>query len=508
MGAGPGDEGLITVRGLDMLRRADVVVYDDLANPRLLLKTRPGCEQIPIRPAKQARLGQDRINALLVDRAEQGNFVVRLKGGDPYLFGRGAEEVSHVASRGIACEVVPGVTAGIAAPTAAGIPITRRDLASTVTFVTGHEDPAKREPSVDYRGLASLIASGGSVCFYMAMARLSTIAKRLCDHGLKADTAVAVVQWGFTPRQRSVRTTLSAVGDVADRAGLTSPAIIVVGPVAAAANPGLDFYTSRPMFGRRIVITRTRRQASELGDVLHDFGAEVLEAPTIELHEPDNWRRIDEAIRQINQFDWLVLTSVNGVEALARRLEHLALDSRNLAGVHIAVIGDATEHVLKDRLGIVADLVPPSYVGESLAEQLTTRHNVSGKRILMLRADIARTTLHDMLTDAGARITELAIYETRLATSLPDDVVTALRDGTVDWITFTSSSTARNMIELLGPQRDLLERVKTASIGPITSATLRELGCAVDVEAHTSNIRGLVDAMVAAERIRSNQRGT
>ena len=486
------------MRGLELLRRADVVVFDALANPLLLRETRPDTECIPVRPRDMAeKMSQQQINELLVRKALDGKFVVRLKGGDPYLFGRGAEEAAYIGSRGIACEVVPGVTAGIAVPMAAGIPMTRRDVASTVTFVTGHEDPSKEQPGVDYRAVADLIRCGGSACFYMAAERTGAIAERLQCHGLNPDTPVAAVQWGFTPRQLSIRTTLGAVTGDFERAGLGPPMIMVIGPVAAVEEPGLDFYTNRPLFGRRIIITRTRHQASDLRRLLSEFGAEVLEAPTIELVEPADMGPVDKAIRELDRFDWLVLTSVNGVEALADRMDGLGLDGRHLSGVLVAAIGDATEAALKERLALRADLVPPDYVSESLAEQLI-RRGVSGKSILMCRADIARPQLRVMLGQAGAAVTDLAIYESRLTESLDEEVLAALRDADVDWITFTSSSTVKNMVELLGPERELLRGVRIASIGPITSDTVRELGFKVAAEARPSNLQGLVEAIVAA----------
>ena len=500
VGAGPGDEGLITVRGLELLRSADVVIYDSLANPRLRQEAPPDAQHVPVGARGDAtKLSQDEINELMLQGARQGKHVVRLKGGDPYLFGRGGEEAEFLGQHGIACEVVPGVTAGIAAPMAAGLPITRRDLASTVTFVTGHEDASKEQAAVDYEALAALIRRGGSVCFYMAMARLGAIARHLQATQLGPDTPVAIVQWGFTPRQRSIRTTLArAESDTADL-NLGSPAIVVVGQVAAIDGPGLDFYTRRPLFGRRIVITRTRQQASRLRVMLAEIGADVLEAPTIELVPPSDWTSVDQWIARMDQFDWLLLTSVNGVLALADRLNYLGLDSRHLASVKIGVIGDATEATVYRHLGIRADLVPPHYVSESLAKTLITNHDVRKKRILMLRADLARTDLRRLLTEAGASVTDVTIYETKRPGKLPDDVINALRQGEAHWITFTSSSTAQNMASLLAGETGLLDRVRIASIGPITSRTIRGLGWPVAVEAVPSNLEGLVEAILKAE---------
>lgn len=486
-----------------MLARADVVICDGLADPRLLEHAPAAAERIAVGcRSGPAGLRQDQINQLMLDHARRGRFVVRLKGGDPYLFGRGAEEVSFLAARGIPCEVVPGVTAGIAAPMAAGIPMTRRDVASTVTFVTGHEDPEKEAAAVDYGALAALIGRGGSACFYMGARRAGRIVQALQGHGLRPDTPVAIVQWGFTPRQLSLRTTIAAAADAVERSGLGSPAILVIGAVAGLREPGLDFYTGRALFGARVVVTRTRQQASALSAMLADLGADVMEAPTIELAPPADWGPVDAAIRDLGTYDWLVLTSVNGVEGLAGRLAALGLDARHLASIQVAAIGDATAAALSARLGIRADLLPERFVAESLAEALLGRDAVRGRRFLMLRADIARPALRQMLREGGAEVDDPAIYETHRPAGLPAEVLQALRQRRVDWVTFTSSSTATNFVDLLGEEAGLLRDVKRASIGPVTSQTLRRLGFDVTVEATTSNMGGLVEAMATAHEPR------
>jgi len=499
VGAGPGDPGLITARGLELLRRADVVVYDALANPALLEQAPAQAKRIHVgKRAEDHALPQDQINQLLVDQSAQGRLVVRLKGGDPYLFGRGAEEVSFLTRHGVACEVVPGVTAGIAVPAAAGVPVTHRQMASTVTFVTGHEDPNKAESSVDYQSLAGLVLAGGTVCFYMGVGRLKAIVEQLRGFGLTGQTPVAVVQWGTMPQQRSVRSNLAMVAQDVSQAGLGAPAIIVVGEVAGMNEPGLDYFTRRPLFGQCIVVTRTRQQASDLRCRLEELGAVVLEAPTIELVPPADWSTVDDAIRDIGRYDWLVLTSANGATALEERLAKMALDGRHLAGVKIAAIGDATAAALRQRLGVRVDLVPPRYVAESLAQAMIDTERVEGKRLLLLCADIARPALPKLLEAAGAQVTELIVYQTKRVEALPEKVVAVLRGGEVDWVTFTSSSTVNNMVGLLGDDRGLLEKVKIASIGPITSQSIRDWNLEPTVEACTSNIEGLVDALMGA----------
>lgn len=500
VGAGPGDPGLITVTGLERLRVCDAVVFDALANPVLLAQAPESAQRIDVgKRARAHKLTQDQTNQLLADLALGGKDVVRLKGGDPYLFGRGAEECAFLAARGIPCDVVPGVTAGIAAPATAGIPVTHRKVASTVTIVTGHEDPAKGQTSVDYEGLAKLIARGGTACFYMGVGRLQEIADSLIGYGLPGGTAAAVVQWGTLPRQRDARGTLDNIKARVETAGVSSPAIIVVGEVAAIDEPGLDFFTARPLFGRRVLVTRTRQQASDLRRGLEVLGAEVIEAPTLELVPPEDWGEIDRALgRAAQDFDWLVLTSANAVRVLGERLESLGLDARALGALKIAVVGDATEAALWERLRVKPDFKPRDFSGSALGEALVEAHDLGGKRLLLLRADIARPNLPEVLRAAGGEVTELVAYRTRLPAALPDDVVQALRGG-IDWATFTSSSTVRNLIALLGEDRGLLHGVRAASIGPLTSQTLRELGVAVEVEAPAAGVDALIRAIADRE---------
>jgi uroporphyrinogen III methyltransferase/synthase len=501
VGAGPGEPGLITRMGLDRLRAADVVVCDALADRRLLEET-PEAEFIDVgKRARQHKLTQDQINALLIERGRQGQRVVRLKGGDPYLFGRGAEEIAAVAEAGLRCEMIPGITAGVAGPALAGIPVTHRDCASTVTFITGHEDPTKPDSAVDYQALAGLAQRGGTLGFYMGVGRLPTISAALLEHGLSEQTPAAIVQWGTLPRQRTVRGTLSDIAERASEAGVGAPAIVVVGQVAGLDQPGLDFFTNRALFGKRIVITRTRQQASSLRQQLEAHGADVLEAPTIELAAPTSWQPVDEALAGLDQYDWLVLTSANGVHALKARLQAAGRDARALAAVKLAAIGDATARALREELAIEADLVPTRFVAESLASELIARESIAGQHFLLLRADIARPALPATLREAGATVDDVTAYQTQQSAALPDSVIEALQKGEVDWLTFTSSSTVKNMAALLGEQaQPLMQQVKIASIGPITSETIRQQGWPIAVEASTSNIPGLVSAIVNASK--------
>ena len=515
VGAGPGDPGLITVTGHDLLRRADAVVFDALANPALLALAPASARRLDVgKRARHHKLTQDQTNQLLLDLAREGLNVVRLKGGDPYLFGRGAEECAFLTAHGVRCEVVPGVTAGIAGPATAGIPVTHRKTASTVTIVTGHEDPTKGRTSVDYGGLAALVRTGGTACFYMGVGRLPAIADELTSKGLSPDTPAAAVQWGTLPRQRTVRGTLATLPEAVTAAGLGAPAIIVVGAVASLDEPGLDFFTDRPLFGQRVLVTRTRHQASGLSERLRAAGAEVIEAPTLELVPPADWSAVDAAVGRLagdtdsdadtdaeaGGYDWLVLTSINAVDTLADRLAATGHDARALAGVRVAVVGQSTAEALLSRLAVRADLLPDRFTADSLAREMADAApagaGLAGQHCLLLRADIARPGLPAALAAAGAAVDEVVAYATQPPAALDPAALEALRDGAIDWITFTSSSTARNLHALLGEEAALLAGVNTASIGPATTQTVRGLGLGPTVEASQATLDALVASII------------
>ncbi len=478
-----------------------MVVYDALANPRLLTEARPDAELVDAgKRARRHKLTQEQICRLLLDRARDGAYVVRLKGGDPYLFGRGAEEVEYLGGHGIACEVVSGVTAGIAAATAGGIPVTHRDHASSVTFITGHEDPTKGRTSLDCAALAALVRSGGTLCIYMGVGRLEAILQALAAEGVDPATPVAVVAHGTLPHQKTVRADLASCPSRVRDEAVASPAIVVVGSVAGMSSDALDWFTQRPLFGQRIVITRTRHQASRLRLSLEALGAEVLEAPTIRIEPPVDPAGLDRLVARLSEFDWVLLTSVNGVAALAERMQAVGVDARALAGVRVGAIGSATAAALGECLAVQADLVPPTFTGEALADALIGSDAMAGKRVLWLRADIARPALADRLTAAGAEVTVADAYRNRAASELPDEVLEALRAGSVDWVTFTSAATARNLVSLLGDERALLQRCRLASIGPITTQAISENGFTAYTEADPHDIAGLVDAVAAAVR--------
>ena len=507
----------MTVAGMDRLRAAGVVVFDALANPRLLAEARPDARLVDVgKRARDHKMRQEDINALLVREAQAGHRVVRLKGGDPYLFGRGAEEAAACARAGVPCEVLPGVTSGLAAPATAGIPVTHRKVASTVTLVTGHEDPTKAATSVDYKGLALLIARGGTACFYMGVGRLPLIAEQLAAEGLAPGTPAAVVQWGTTPAQRSCRAPLNELAARAAAEGVSSPAIVVVGEVAGLDEPGLGFFTDRPLFGRRVLVTRTRQDPSRLASLLLDAGADPVEAPTLRLVAPDDPAPADVALRRLSpeppeppkhpghsghpgRFDALVLTSGNAVDALADRLDALGLDGRVLAGVELCVVGPATAARVWERLRLRADRLPATLTGAGVAADLAAAGAVAGRRFLLYRADIARPDLPRLLQEGGAaEVAEVVAYESRPVEALPPEALEALRARRIDWLAFTSASTARNLVALLGDEAALLDGVKAASIGPVTSEACRELGLTVAAEAADPSLESLVAAMAAA----------
>ncbi len=509
VGAGPGDPGLITARGVELLRRADVVVYDFLSNPKLL-EHAPRAEKIYVgKKAAAHSFTQEQINDLLVEKAKQGKTVVRLKGGDPFVFGRGGEEAEAILAAGLNFEEVPGVTAAIAAPAYAGIPVTHRDFNSSFTIITGHEkeeeyrddESRQREPGgasdLDWPSIAKLPC----LAFYMGVKSLPRICSRLIEHGMPATTPAATIRWGTLPRQRTIIGTLADLPQKVAEAKLGPPAITIVGKVVALHHT-LNWFERRPLFGQTIAVTRTRQQASDLSTNLAELGANVIEAPTIEISPPGEWSGVDEAIQQIGAYDWVIFTSTNGVQFTKRRLLEIGLDARIFSGVKVAAIGDATADAVRNELCLRVELCPDSFVAEALADAFKERNEILGHRFLLLRADIARPLLVERLaSDGAAEVKDVSIYQTKAATSLPPEFVDALEAKDVQWITFTSSSTVRNLIALLGEKyQEKLAGIKTASIGPITSRTLRELGIEPTVEAQSYTIDGLVEAILRASR--------
>jgi uroporphyrinogen III methyltransferase/synthase len=497
VGAGPGDPGLITVKGSRLLAGCDTVVFDTLANPALLDLAPEAAERIDVgKKPGAAPVPQPEITARLIALARQGRRVVRLKGGDPFVFGRGGEEAIGLAEAGVPFEVVPGVTAAVGASAYAGIPITHRGVTSTFALITGHEDPARELSGIDWTALARI----GTLAFYMGVRNLPAISQRLIAAGMDPATPAAVIQAGTYPRQRTVTGTVADLPRLADEAGIRRPAMTVVGPTVALRER-MRWFDRLPLFGRTVLVTRTREQASGLSELLRELGAEPVEAPVIRVLPPADPRRFDEAVRSAGRFDWVVFTSVNGVEAFFRRLDALGLDVRTLGTAKLAAIGPATAAALTAR-HLRTALTPGRYIAEAVLEELAARGEVAGRRFLLPRADIARDALPVGLRDGGAaEVAVVDAYRTVPAERLPERAVELLREGRVDWVTFTSSSTASHFADLAGPE--LLARAtataRFASIGPITSATARQRGLPVHVEAAEHTIPGLVAAMVSAD---------
>ena len=490
VGAGPGDPGLATVRALELIERADAIVHDRLVSRRLLEGARPEAELIDVgkRPGDPG-IGQEAINERLVELARSGKRVVRLKGGDPFVFGRGGEEAEALERAGVAFAIVPGVTAGVGAAAYAGIPVTHREEASAVAFVTAHEDPAKPESALDWEAIA---AFPGTLVFYMGVKRLAAVMTSLVDHGRSPDEPAAVIERGTLPGQRVVRGTVGEIARLASESDVSPPALTIVGPVAALRER-LAWLERAPLFGRRVVITRARAQASGLAATLAGLGAEVVEAPAIRIVPRLGEPAVERAVAGLSagDFDLLCLTSPNGAHLLMEALASAGHDARSLAGTAIAAIGPGTAAALASH-GLRADVVPERSIAEALAAVLTTR-GVGGKRVLIARAAEARDVLPDELAEAGANVEVVALYET-VREDL--DAVARAAIGDADYVTFTSSSTVRNFVDSLGGRDSLPGGIRVVSIGPVTSATATELGVRVDVEAERHDLDGLVSALL------------
>ncbi|NME27626.1 uroporphyrinogen-III C-methyltransferase [Megasphaera hexanoica] len=487
VGAGPGDWRLLTLRGKELLERADTVVTDHLADERLLDFARPEAERIYVgKTAGHHTLRQEEINDLLIAKAREGRTVVRLKGGDPFVFGRGGEEGAALFHAGIPFEVVPGISSAIAVPAYAGIPVTERGMASSFSVITGHEDPKKNGSAIDWEKLAT---GTDTLVFVMGVRNLPDITARLISCGRSADTPAAIIRWGTRSDQTTIVTTLGSAAYEAARQGITPPAIFLVGDVVRCRGR-LRWFDKRPLFGLTVGITRTRRQASALSARLEELGASCIEIPTIRLEDPsDHYATLDQAIYHLTSYDWLLFTSSNGVHRFFHRLREFKEDSRALGGLRLGVIGSATAEALRS-YGLQADVVPPEYRAESLADSLLP-HISPSSRVLLVRAEQARNVLPDRLHSAGARVTIAPAYRTVPASENRERLVSLLEEHALDLITCTSSSTVTSLLDLLGDRRDLLEPVPLACIGPVTAATCTREGLTPALTASTYTIEGL-----------------
>lgn len=487
VGAGPGDPCLLTLRAAELLGTAGAVFYDALVGDGVLARIAPAAERVFVGKRGGApAIAQEEINRRLVTAAARHPIVVRLKGGDPFVFGRGGEEALALAAAGVAWEVVPGVTAGVAAPAYAGIPVTHRGITSSVTLLTGHEDPTKQRSDLAWGRLAG---GPGTLVFYMGLGRMAANFARLVEEGRDPATPAAVIENGTLPGQRVLTGTLRSLPGLAAAAEIAAPALVVVGEVVRLRE-SLAWFRDRPLAGRRIVVTRARAQASALSGALRILGAEVVEFPTIRIEDPPDGAPLRRAARELPSYDWVIFTSVNGVERFWAALREEGRDARAFARSQICAIGPATEAKLTGH-GLVADLVPESYVAEALVTAFRGR-DIAGKRVLIPRAESAREVLPRGLRELGATVDVVAAYRTVPDGSRGADLLAELAAHRVDAVTFTASSTVRNWIELVGTE---IGAAEVATIGPVTSGTARDLGLPVHVEAKTYTIPGLVTAL-------------
>ena len=492
VGSGPGDPGLITVRGVECLNRAEVVVYDYLANEQLLNHAPPDAERIYAgKIGGRHNQGQDEINNLLVQKGQEGKIVVRLKGGDPFVFGRGGEECEALHAAGIPFEIVPGVTAAVGAAAYAGIPLTHREYTASVTLVTGQEGKDKEESTIDWERLS---LGNGTVVFYMGVTTLRRNMERLIQNGRCPQTPVALVRWGTTPRQEVLSGTLDTIADLADARGFKPPAVTIVGQVVTLREK-LRWFDGRPLFGKQLMVTRAANQAGEFAAMLAERGATVLECPTINLVAPEQWQDLDYALHNLSSYDWLILTSGNAVRFFFQRLDTLGLDARALGACRVCALGPKTAMAIR-ACGIRPDLLSADYKAEGVVAEFA-KMDIAGKKILYPRADRAREAIPRELGRMGALMDSPVAYRTVLPDSLPPEAISALEKRSVDCITFTSSSTVQNLAALLGTERmlDMLNGVKVASIGPITSQSCRELGLKVDIEPSEYTLAALTNAV-------------
>ena len=491
VGAGPGDPGLITVKGLERLRTADAVVYDRLAPQRLLAEARPDAEMYDAGKGRDDhRMTQSEINDLLIELALNGKTVCRLKGGDPFVFGRGGEEALELAAADIEWEVVPGISSVIAAPAYAGIPVTQRGMASSLTIVTGSEDPNKPGSDINWDALAGL---SGTLVFVMGWQGMNDIVDALVSRGVPDDRPAALVQWGTTPMQRTVT---GPVGEIVARgveAGIGAPVALVIGEVAGLRD-AMSWFENRPLFGKRVLVTRARSQPSRLARQLEELGAEVLEYPAIKILPVQDPAPLDEALRNISRYDWMMLTSSNAVRGVTERMRAVGIDSRAFAHLKFGVVGPSTFKALS-ATGITADAVPDGYVASAMVDLLRQDGIVPG-HVLYPRSDIGGEALAQGLKELGSQVDEVIAYSTQTPAETGDLARAAYEQG-VDFTTFTSSSTVRNLVSLIGGNPDLINTSKTVIIGPVTAETAIELGVNIDIQAREQSIDGLIAAITS-----------
>ncbi|MCX5837980.1 MAG: uroporphyrinogen-III C-methyltransferase [Deltaproteobacteria bacterium] len=491
IGAGPGDPRLITLRGAECIREADVIIYDHLVSPEILLHA--GEKALRIYAGKQGgdhTLSQDEINRRLVEEAGRGNVVARLKGGDPFIFGRGGEEAEALREAGIPFEIVPGVTSAVAVPAYAGIPLTHRSHTSTVAFVTGHEDPTKGKSDIDWEALAGI----GTLVFLMGVKNLQAIAENLIRCGKPAETPAALIRRGTTPDQETLTGTLADIARKAAERRFAPPAILVVGGVVALRET-MNWFETKPLFGRGIVVTRPEAQAGELAELLQAEGARVIPFPVIRIAPPESWEALDGAIDRLDAYRWIIFTSANGVAFFFRRLRERRGDIRDLKGIRIATIGPATAAAV-GALGIRVDIVPEEFISEGVVRAFTGE-DLRGCRVLLPRAEEARDVIPEGLAEMGAKVDVVTAYRTIRSHRDPSGILPLLDGGKVDVITFTSHSTVNHFFGIMGADFRLPSQVRIACIGPVTAAAAQNAGLTVHILQERYTIPGLVDAITS-----------
>jgi uroporphyrinogen III methyltransferase / synthase len=498
VGAGPGDAGLLTLRGADLLSRADVVVCDAPVNPELLRLASKSAEILHgnTRP-KDPSEARDELSQLLIAKAREGKTVVRLKGGDPYVFGRGGEEAEQLADANIPFEVVPGVSSFVAAPNYAGVPVTHREVCSRLTLITGDHEPAEEDSSIDW---AQVARTPGTKVIMMGAERIGQIAQNLVGHGMDPATPIALVRWGTTGRQQSIEGTLATIAQAAADTEIAPPTVAVIGDVVKLRSK-LNWFERRPLFGQRIVVTRARDQASEASRQLRELGAEVLEVPTIKIEPPTRREDVVDALLELNSYDWIVFTSSNGVTTFFDYFFRQFHDMRDIGGCRIAAVGPATARKLKE-LHLQVDLMPDEALASSIAETFAAYQSIENLKICLLRAEVANPELPAALEALGAIVDDVPCYKTVPETEDPSGSAAKLLEGGADWVTFTSGST----VEHFHARFDLpafmkkFPQTRLASIGPETSKALAALGLKPTVEAKHHTVDGLVHALLSASR--------
>ncbi len=491
IGAGPGDPGLLTIKGKQCLEQSDVVVYDYLVGKEILNNLKKDVRLIYVgKKSGSHTVSQRKLNEILLEEALKGNTVARLKGGDPFMFGRGGEEVQVLAAAGVPFEIVPGITSAIAAPAYAGIPLTHRDFASTVAMITGHEDPKKEESQIKWESIASL----DTLVFLMGVANLRGIASNLVEHGRDPATPVALIRWGTTPDQKTLLATLGTIAELAEKQDCKPPSIFVVGDVVALRQ-SLQWFETKPLFGKSIIVTRAEHQIEEITRLLHHEGARVLAFPVIEIKPPRTYSDVDQAIKYIEQYQWIIFTSVNGVKAFFDRFKMLRKDIRDLKGIHICAIGPATRRTIEE-FGICVEMTPDTYISEEIVDSFAS-FDIKGARVLLPRAERARDIIPKGLSSLGARVDCVAVYRTVQSDREKAGFQKMLKENVIDVITFTSPSTVNSLMQIIGGKDELPEEIKIACIGPVTAQAAEAAGLHVDIMEGEYTVSGLIRALVS-----------